>query len=396
MRVEVFSKDLTAQLSYLFGFARQINELDFSGSLSGEFRGAQDSGWNTMGTANEVYGELVDLTSNRAAYTHAELRVILLLYCQLSEAGGFYETVKNMMGVVSLKPYVLWPFQHLVRVRTVPRAVIGPNANATFRDLAKQANDIGLTRLSSLLTEAFRDDIRNGVAHADYVLRSDGLRLRKRNGGNAFKLSFQDVGAAITIGKHFFENLRAHVMCAMKLFDPPREIFDRFSASPPMPWTVSYRPGVGLSISTSSPGAAATPDFLRQQSINSRLGGKVLAVYMANQTVATEAIWKYIEAAGFAPHDVELPKSDMEALISEIDRLDLWDARTGSISPSDLLLASPWGFRWIHSEADFDEVLPGPLVEVDMLTASASVSPRPGSAWSPSHLIGHFTGQHWG
>ena len=40
-----------------------------------------------------------------------------MLYCQLAEAGGFYEFVKNVLGAITLKPYLLWPFKDLVRVR---------------------------------------------------------------------------------------------------------------------------------------------------------------------------------------------------------------------------------------------------------------------------------------
>ncbi len=45
--------ELNAQLSHLYSFARQTNELDFAASLGGEFRGLQDAGWATTITANE-------------------------------------------------------------------------------------------------------------------------------------------------------------------------------------------------------------------------------------------------------------------------------------------------------------------------------------------------------
>jgi hypothetical protein len=130
---------------------------------------------------------------------------MLMLYRQLAEAGGFYETLKNLMGIVTLKPFLIWPFKDLVRVRQAPKRVIGPNANATFRDLATAANNIGLVRLSMLLELAFRDDIRNGISHADYVIWNDGLRLRKRNGGHAEILAFDAVNDALIGGMGFFQ-----------------------------------------------------------------------------------------------------------------------------------------------------------------------------------------------
>jgi hypothetical protein len=130
-----------------------------------------------------------------------------MLYCQLAEAGGVYEALKNVMGVVTLKPNLLWPFQDLVQIRRKSQRIIGPNANATFRDLAVTAKSIGMAKLSELLENAFRDDLRNGISHADYVIWDDGVRLRNRNGGYAAKLSFDDVNDALVRGVAFFQVL---------------------------------------------------------------------------------------------------------------------------------------------------------------------------------------------
>lgn len=179
MTSQIYLRKLSRQLSYLLAFARQTNELDFAASLSGEFRGMQDAGWATTITAQEVFEEISTHTARSDPRSKAEVRVLLFLYCQLAEAGGVYETLKNLMGIITLKPYLLWPFQDLVRVRQQPSQVIGPNANATFRDLAGKAHAIGMPGLASLLEQAFRDDIRNGLYHADYVIWEDGLRLRR-------------------------------------------------------------------------------------------------------------------------------------------------------------------------------------------------------------------------
>lgn len=133
---------LNTHLSHLCAFARQMNELDFAASLGGEFRGSQDAGWATTITAYEVFEEFNALANRREPLSKAEYRVLLMLYCQL------------------------WLERY------------DPH-------LATTAKDIGLSRLASLLELAFRDHIRNGMYHADYVIWNDGLRLRKRNGGVA-------------------------------------------------------------------------------------------------------------------------------------------------------------------------------------------------------------------
>ena len=42
--------------------------------------------------------------------------------------------------------------------------------------------------LNDLLGRVLRDDVRNGICHADYILWGDGLRLRRRNGGFATRI----------------------------------------------------------------------------------------------------------------------------------------------------------------------------------------------------------------
>lgn len=360
-----YSVELNAHLSYLYAFSKQANELDFAGSLNGEFRGLQDSGWATTETAFEVFSELQELVSTKQVLSRGELRQILMLYCQLSEAGGFYETIKNIMGVITLKPYVLWPFQGLVRVRTTPRAVIGPNANRVFRDLAQMAHDIGFIRLSKLLENAFDDDIRNGISHADYVMRDDGLRLRKRNGGFPRKVSFEEINDALSRGMNFFQLLVEHNRASMQSFDPPKVVTGRFSDNPPMPWTVAYTAGVGFKMSTSSPGAVYSPEYLRQLEINGRLGGKAMAIFTVSQTELVQQLAAHISHKGFEPHDVALDVQGLSDLLGEITRLGLWDDRIDSANRSDVLLASPWGFRWLHSHMDFDSILPPPTIDFE-------------------------------
>jgi hypothetical protein len=197
MEPQAYIRALNIQLTYLFAYARKINEIDAAAALSGDFRGMQDAGWNTVATAHEVFHELKALGSKGAPLTRAELRQMLCLYAQLAEAGGVYEGLLNTMQVAQLKAYNLWPFQDLVRVRQAPRAVIGPNANTMFRRLAEVATAIGMTDLARLLEIAFRDDIRNAMAHADYILVPDGLRLRRRNGGRPMLVSNAEVVAAL-------------------------------------------------------------------------------------------------------------------------------------------------------------------------------------------------------
>ena len=175
------------------------------------------------------------------------------------------------MQVAQLKAYNLWPFQDLVRVRQQPRAVIGPNANAMFRRLAEVAAAIGMTELSRLLEITFRDDIRNAMAHADYILGPFGLRLRRRNGGNPLVVSHEQMQDALQIALFFFELQQDFRNRVAESFRPARTIVGRFSDNYPMPWTIELSDDGSFSISGSSPGPQVDADYERQQRITCSL-----------------------------------------------------------------------------------------------------------------------------
>jgi hypothetical protein len=311
-----------------------------------------------------VFYEIAAYFKTKGNRSKAELRVILLLYCQLAEAGGIYESLKNVLGVITLKPYLLWPFKDLVRVKQMPNRVIGPNANATFRNLATTAKAVGLLRLSELLEVAFMDDLRNGISHADYVIWDDGVRLPERNGGYGKKLSFQDINGALTRGVGFFQVLVEHNSASMHSFDPPKDIVGRFSANPPMRWTVYCDSKTrAFGIKGSSAGLVTTPEYDRQVAINGLLGGKVLACFTETQTKFVQQIEEHVFAAGFEPNNVVMSKDQLSSFIEDIERQALWDERQPHTDIGELLLASPWGFRWIFSTSDFDSILSEPILD---------------------------------
>jgi hypothetical protein len=355
-----YVRSLNEQLSYLIVYTRAINELDMAGALFQESRGMQDAGWTTTITAYEVFGEMRVLGAKTEPLTTAEYRQLLCLYVQLAEAGGVYEVLLNLMGVIQLKPYNLWPFQDLVRVRQQPRRVIGPNANAMFQRLAESANAIGMAKLATLLEIAFRDDIRNGISHADYIIHHDGLRLRRRNGGNPFTIAHEDVMKAVNIGLMFFELFDQVQQHARRSFRPARHIVGRFSANPPMQHTVEFHEDGRFSISTRSPGPQTDAAYDRQQHINNRLGGRLFAAYVVQISDSVSRLLDEVLRAGFDVLLISLESDQrMEQFEVDVEQYGLWAHDVaGDVGRDGLLVATPLGFRRVLDLASFRAFLP--------------------------------------
>lgn len=360
MGPETYIRTLNTHLTYLFAFACKINEIDTFAALFLESRGAQDSGWNTVATASEVFSELKALGSKNAPLTRAELRQMLCLYAQLAEAGGVYEGLLNTMQVAQLKPYNLWPFQDLVRVRHTPRAVIGPNANAMFRRLAEVATTIGMIGLAHLLEIAFRDDIRNAMAHADYILVPEGLRLRRRNGGQSKFVPNAEMVEAVQISIFFFELLHTFRQATAESFRPARTIVGRFSANPPMPHKLELKDDGSLSISTDAPGVQVDAPYERQRRINDRLGGQMVAAYIGPGMDVPPALLTEISTIGFEVLIVSFEKeTQFSALVAEVTEHGLWDSTPLAESANHtLLMVTPLGFRQISTAVEFQAWLP--------------------------------------
>ena len=360
MEPQAYCRALHNQLTYLFAYARKINEVDTAAALSSEFRGVQAAGWKTTVTAHEVFGELAALGSKEAPLTQAELRQVLCLYAQLAEAGGVYEGLLNTMRVAQLKGYNVWPFQDLVRVRKAPRAVIGPNANAMFRRLAKVATEIGMTGLARLLEIAFRDDIRNAMAHADYILAPDGLRLRRRNGGDPMLVSYAEVTTALQVALFFFERLQAFQHAMTMSFRPARTIVGRLSENPPMPWTIELTDDGLFSISSDAAAPQVDAAYERQTRINDRLGGRMVTAYLSPSMDASHALLTEISEIGFEVQVVSFESAEQfTALVTEVEEHKLWDPTPNEGNADNaMLVATPDGFRYVSSGAEFQAWLP--------------------------------------
>src|SRR5688572_8047126 len=102
MDAQEYANALAKQFDLLIALARRTNELDLWGCVNDEARGMRDAGWSTAITAREVYQELHDLGNAGRRLERHEVRQVLCLYMQLSEAGGVYEGLRSMMTIAKL------------------------------------------------------------------------------------------------------------------------------------------------------------------------------------------------------------------------------------------------------------------------------------------------------
>jgi hypothetical protein len=293
--------NLNHVLGQLFGFARARDEIDFAMSLAPEFCGSQDAGWNTAEEAQYAFKEGLDILNQRQC-DRAAIRNLLYRYLFISEAGGLYEIIRNQIGIIGSDIYKLWPFQDIVERHAPSGKIKAPNANRIFRELSQRAEEVGLTRLSGALAEVFDDDLRNAIAHADFIIWDDGIRLRKRNGGHPYKLSWAQLNRIVRRGFCFVDLLNQYTEAALRSYEGSKEIVGRGSANKiPFRHTIEYSPHAGFSISTKSPGGETSPEFVRTEAIKSILGKQVLVIVSWSQDELLTKLEEHYRKAGIEP-----------------------------------------------------------------------------------------------
>ena len=112
-----------------------------------------------------------------------------------------------------------------------------------MKDLMGHAWLLGFHELSQVFDEAFDPDVRNAIAHADYTIAKDGLRLRKRNGGQVRVIPWDEFGALIDRGVNLFSIIRRISGEYVEGYNPPKTIKSQMSEREPLTdYTIHYDP----------------------------------------------------------------------------------------------------------------------------------------------------------
>jgi len=227
----------------LFEKAKAKHELHFAMALMPEFRGAQDGGWNTAEEAVYAYDQFAAHIKSLKNDDPVRVRIALSFYLHVAEGSGFYEIPKKLMLTIEGKGNNIIPFHSLVKRHQKKGRAIDPNANAIFRNLMGHAYDLQLSELSEVFNDAFDSDVRNAVAHADYIIAADGLRIRRKNGGFPRKIPWDEFDAIFCRGVNLFSFIRELTDEYVKSYDPPKIIKSRMNANEPITdYTIYYDP----------------------------------------------------------------------------------------------------------------------------------------------------------
>jgi len=249
-QTEAYVRKFEDAFSELRNVAKNKNELQFVMALCPEFRGEQDPGWCTWKETCSAYDDYMTFI-NEGDATEIKIRVALSFYCHLSETSGFYECPKNLLRIAGGESYRIWPFLDLNKKHSETGKVIAPNANRIFRDLIGHAFSLDFTDLADTLRDAFDPDIRNGYAHADYILWHDGIRLRKQAGGSPRIVLWDEFDQAFLKAINIFPIIRDSIRDQLAMYSTPKYLVGNFGSGPDLQYKVHMSDEGQLTILTS-------------------------------------------------------------------------------------------------------------------------------------------------
>lgn len=241
---ETFFKKTELEFRSLFALAKQKNELHFAFSLTPEFR---PYSINSVYDFPEVVSEYLDFIVQNKEHP-LQPRVALALYSHISEASGFWEIPKNLLSIIDGNKYNLMPFKDLVKKYGNPEGSISPNSNKIMRSLMRYSAELGFNGLGNIFKEAFNAELRNGYAHADYVLFDKGICVGSRYGKEKI-ISWDEFTFLINRAINFYEIFMDILRENLNYYSEPKIIKGHLEDNKPEgTWKIHYDIKAGFSI----------------------------------------------------------------------------------------------------------------------------------------------------
>lgn len=234
----LFLDKARAALDNLFDRARAQDELNFALSLSGEFKAYTYTSAMESQHAFRDFDEFMALDQFRGR--PIRLRVAFSYYLYTAESAGLWCIPMAVMGVVAGGHYNVEPFNRWVRRDKATGQNVSPNANKVMNALEGAATNLGLTDLAEVFRDAFDNDLRNGIAHSDYVISpSEGVYVRGRHDRSRL-IRFPELESIVQRGIGLLYELRNAVKDAQRIYETPKAVFGTMNDRDPPCWYALY------------------------------------------------------------------------------------------------------------------------------------------------------------
>lgn len=215
-RVNDKQSEYIAVLKPLF-FPRDLHDgniLEYFASLL-RVVGMEDAGWDPHAESRGLIGDMETLLSCQLSSSlfpdtsATRWRIALLLYLHVVEMDGPYEVLANLLRIQTQQGYSPYPFLKLVtkdgRKQLESKPVFVSDKIDTIAEHASKFDH----PIRALFDDVYSSQLRNAVAHSDFILANEGLRCRGRPPAlRSLRVAYADlleyIASALGFARSFF------------------------------------------------------------------------------------------------------------------------------------------------------------------------------------------------
>ncbi len=193
----------------LFNMAKEVDEFEYICSLM-RIRLPIEVGWDPLEETQALFNDLTTLIDGVAA-PYTRLRLLLMLYCHITEADSIYIIIDNLLSTIGGKRCNINPFSDLYRPKNKMRIYqFPPSSKSIIKMLKEHAELLNKKELIDIIDSMFNDQLRNAFFHSDYILYKDEMRSRNAwfltNAGiSSHSINLSEVESQICKGTDFYQ-----------------------------------------------------------------------------------------------------------------------------------------------------------------------------------------------
>ena len=173
--------------------------------------GAEDGGWDPYAESRATLEDLngfFKINLPQDFFPHPEAthwRIGLLLYSHIVEMDAPYEVLTNLLRFRLGKGYSPNPFiEFLTAKEKESSRERGISTSRKIEIIQKLLDEAGLPGVGTIFDDFYNNQLRNAVAHSDYILADDDFRCR---GGvsprKAFRMPYEKLDKILAAAKAF-------------------------------------------------------------------------------------------------------------------------------------------------------------------------------------------------
>lgn len=200
-------------LEALFNRAREMDEFEYVCTLL-RIRGLEDPGWDPLVESRQLSEDMLSTVAApvRSAF---RMRLLLLLYCHVTEMDDLYSIPANMLRVVAGERCVMSPFDGSLS----PDGKAADKPFSKARRVRELALASGFQDVAELYNYFLINRVRNAFFHSTYTLTQDAFHVTTGPGVTIDRVTSQRVPwdwllprmeTAINLSLHIFDLLSEH------------------------------------------------------------------------------------------------------------------------------------------------------------------------------------------